>query len=90
MMIRAYRFAGQAPIGTIVVRIVRAGDRIEGFILDIEEPRSDEPVYPSEQKPMDQVWRLVENKLADMPGARVLVEMEAGVDWDPAWGEIRG
>lgn len=89
-MIRAYRFAGQAPIGSIVVRIVRAGDRIEGFIRDVEESGSEESVYPSEQKPMDQVWRLVENKLADMPGARVLVEMEAGVDWNPAWGEMRG
>lgn len=64
-------------------------DRIEGFVRDVEEPSEDDSTYPTEQKPIDQVWRLVENKLTDMPSAQVYVELEAGIDWDPAWGELQ-
>lgn len=88
-MIGARRFAGNAPAGSILVRIVRSGDQIVGFVRDVEEPGDDDSTYPTEQKPIDQVWRVVRNKLTDMPAAQVYVELEAGLDWDPAWGELQ-
>jgi hypothetical protein len=88
-MIDAQRYSGNAPAGSIVVRIARSGDQTVGFVRNIKEPGDDDSSYPTEQMPIAQVWRLVKNKLTDMPGAQVLVELEAGVDWDPAWGTLQ-
>lgn len=82
------RYAGNAPKGAIIVRIVRAGDQIAGFIREVDEPGDDDSTYPTEQKPIDQVWRVVRNKLDEMPDTPVFVEVEAGIDWDPAWGTL--
>lgn len=84
-----HRYAGSAPAGAIVVRLVRAGDEVVGFIRDIEEPSDTDSSYPTEQKPVDQVWRLVENKLRSMPEAEVYVELEAGLEWQPEWGRLQ-
>lgn len=90
MTIRARRITDDVPVGSIIVRIVRAGDQIAGFVRDVEEPGGTDTVHSTEQKPIDHVWRLVENKLSASPGATVYVEMEPGIEWRPEWGSLEG
>lgn len=86
-MAKFKRYRRPVPIGSIIVRIVEAGGKHFGFVREVQDDDEDD-VYPTEQKPIDQVWRLVENKLATDPGASVFVEIEAGVEWLPEWGEL--
>jgi hypothetical protein len=89
-MIRARTYHGILPPGAILVRIVKAGEELAGFVQEVSEPGEEDTVYPSEQQPLDEVLRLVENKIAQMPEAEVYVELEAGIDWNPRWGELAG
>ncbi len=82
------RYQRPAPAGSIVVRIVDAGGEPFGFVREVTDVDEDD-TFPTEQKPIDQVWRLVENKLETNPSAAVFVEMEAGIEWQPAWGTLR-
>lgn len=82
------RYTGSAPADSLVVRVVKAGDDIVGFIHQIEEPGQEDSTYPTEQKPLDQLWRLVDSKLEAMPDAVIYVELEAGIDWHPEWGRL--
>lgn len=81
------RYRRPAPSGSIVVRIVDAGGKPFGFVREVQEADEDD-TYPTEQKAMDDVWRLVENKLTDRPDTAVFVEMETGVEWQPDWGRL--
>lgn len=83
------RYRRPAPAGSIVVRIVQAGGEPFGFVREIDETDEDD-TYPTEQKPIDQVWRLVRNKLEARPDAPVFVDMEADVPWNPEWGRLEG
>lgn len=89
-MIRARSYRGDAAKGSIVVRIVRSGDDIVGFIREVEEPGDTDSVYPSEPQPIEEVWRLVRNKLEIVPDAPVYVELEAGIEWQAGWGSLDG
>lgn len=82
------RYQRPVPVGSIVVRIVEAGGEPFGFVREVSDVDEDD-TFPTEQKPIDQVWRLVENKLQANPSAPVFVEMEAGVEWQAAWGTLR-
>lgn len=83
------RYSRPAPPGSVVVRIVEAGGGLHGFVREVEEDDTDD-TYPTEQKPLDQVWRLVENKRQDAPDTPVYVELEVGIDWNDAWGRLEG
>lgn len=82
------RYEKPSPVGSIVVRIVDAGGEPFGFVRVIADADEDD-TFPTEQQPIDQVWRLVENKLEGNPSAIVFVEMEAGVEWQSDWGTLR-
>lgn len=83
------RYHTSVPAGSIVVRIVEAGGKPFGFVRDVEREDEDD-AYPTEQKPIDQVWRLVDNKLKAKPDAAVYVDMEAGMTWQDEWGRLGG
>ena len=76
-----------APVGSFVVRIVEVEGEPFGFIREVHDPE-EEDTYPTEQKPIDQVWRLLHNKLADAPHAPVFIETDAHFEWRPEWGEL--
>mgnify|MGYP000846287750 CR=1 FL=1 len=82
------RYHHPAPPGSLVVRIVTTGGALFGFIREINEGDDTDDAYPSEQKPLDQVWRLVANKVKAEPGTDVLVDLEPGIEWDPHWGRL--
>lgn len=80
--------SGRTPVGAIVVRLVRSGGEVAGFVRQVEEPDDAEETYPTEQKPVDQVLRLAENKAEADPRTDIYVELEAGLDWDERWGKL--
>jgi hypothetical protein len=82
------RFHHPAPPGSLVVRIVTAGGQLFGFIREISDDEMESDTYPSEQTPLDQVWRLVASKVKEEPGTDILVELEPGIEWDPHWGRL--
>lgn len=88
-MNRYLRYRKPAPAGAIVVRLVRSGDEVMGFVRQVEDADGEDETYPTEQKPVDQVLRLAESKAQAAPGADIFIELEPGVEWDPAWGELR-
>lgn len=87
-MLEYKRYQRPAPTGSLIVRIVEAGGEPFGFLREVTDDGEDD-TFPTEQKPVDQVWRLVANKLETNPAAEVFVEMEAGVKWRAAWGKLR-
>lgn len=87
-MIRARRFPGAAPSGSIVVRLVESGGKVMGFVRQIEDADEGPATYPTELKPVDDVLRLAGSKRQETPGAALFVELEAGLDWNDAWGTL--
>jgi hypothetical protein len=81
---------GRTPVGSYVIRLVQAGDRVEGFIRRVEAEDEEDSVYPTEQKPVDQVFRLADSKQKAEPGAQIFVELEAGLEWNEEWGLLEG
>lgn len=88
-MRRFRRYRHPAPAGAIVVRIMESGGEPFGFMREVQDP-DEADAYPTEQQPIDHVWRLVASRLEETPDAPVFVEMEPGVEWNPAWGELTG
>lgn len=83
---------GRYGEGTIVVRITRDGDEVRAFLRTIDTPEDAEAdsVYPSESAPPEKALRLAENKRQGTTGAEIVVELDAGVEWDPDWGTLEG
>ena len=89
-MARYRRLEGDRREGEMVVRLVREGDRIKAFLIGIEDTGdpAEPTVYPPEEMDPEEAFRIAENKRQAVGDAEVLVEMEAGIEWNPAWGEL--
>ncbi|MCQ0990470.1 hypothetical protein [Jiella marina] len=85
------RLEGKREKGQVVVRLVQEGDDVKAFIIGLEETGdpAEPTVYPSEEMDPEEAFRTVENKREMIGDAEVLVEMEVGIEWDPAWGELK-
>lgn len=81
------RYKRPAPPGSIVVRIVEEDGEPFGFIREIGDA-DDDGAHATEQKPIEQVWRLVDNKLQGNPHAQVYIETDANFEWRPEWGTL--
>ncbi len=82
------RYAGGAPVGSIVVRIVRSGDALRATVSEVERQTELGDVNPSEEMPVDVALRLAESRRQNRPGASVYVRLESGVEWRDEWGRI--
>lgn len=89
-MARYKRLTGERRDGQIVVEIVNEGDTQKAFITGLEETGdAGEPtVYMPEEMAPDEAFRIVENKREAIGNAEVVVKLEVGAEWDPAWGEL--
>ena len=61
------------------------------FVREINDGEDDAeyPTYVSEELPPQDAFRLAENKQMESPRADILVQLDADVEWNPAWGELR-
>jgi hypothetical protein len=81
------RYSPPAPDGSLVIRMVRSGNEAFGFIREVQDDERDD-VYPTEQQPIENVWRLLDGKLESDPTRPVFVELEAGLEWRSEWGRL--
>lgn len=81
---------GHAAGGSIVVRLVRSGGMVKAFMKEVEggDNAVGDVILPSEEMDPEEAFRLVRNKQQGAGPAEVLVELEPGVEWNPAWGEL--
>ncbi|MCB8840658.1 hypothetical protein [Aurantimonas sp. VKM B-3413] len=86
------RLEGTRQEGQLVVRLVREGDQVKAFLIGFDETGdpAEASVYPSEEMDPEEAFRIAENKRQAIGDAEVLIEKEVDVDWNPAWGELRG
>ncbi|MEN3794035.1 hypothetical protein [Fulvimarina sp. MAC3] len=84
------RLTGEPEEGEIVVRIIKEGDARKAFITNIENTGdpAEPSVFPPEEMSPEEAFRIVENKRDMIGDAEVRVMLEAGIEWDPAWGEL--
>ncbi|MBP0617137.1 hypothetical protein [Jiella mangrovi] len=91
-MARYRRLEGERDEGQIVVQLLNEGDMVKAMIIahkdtgDTAEPT----IFPSEEMDPEEAFRTVENHREMLGDTEVLVKMEVGVEWDPAWGELEG
>ena len=91
-MARYRRLKGERKEGQLVLRLVKEGDQVKAFIIGqagTDDP-AEESVFPSEEMDPEQAFRTVESRRDMIGDAEILVEMEVGIDWNPAWGDLEG
>lgn len=71
----------------VVLRIVQDGDSVKAFVRRINEEADTTPVYPTEEVPVEDAIRLAQSRASE--GEPILVQLEDGVRWNPAWGDLR-
>lgn len=81
-------YRGQTPVGSIVVKLYRAGETVRGFIREIQDIDEDGTACPSEELEPEVALRLAENKRQDNPSRPIFIELAEGVEWDPNWGSV--
>lgn len=80
---------GQAPVGSIVVKLYRSGDAVRGFLREVEDGDQDDTVINSEELEPEAALRLAENKARNDPTKLVFIELAEGVQWNPLWDRSR-
>lgn len=78
---------GLASDQDVVLRVVKDGDSVKAFVRRMDEDADTTPVYPTEEVAVQDAIRLAESRAGeDKP---ILVQLEDGVQWDAAWGDLR-
>lgn len=81
---------GTHEAGTVVIRLAREDDEVQAFVRTLGDPEDDSPdvAYVSEMTTPEDAFRLAESRIQGSPKAEIVVEMEAGVEWNSDWGTL--
>jgi hypothetical protein len=77
---------GETPVGSIVVKLYQVGNRIRGFVREVEEVDEDGSAFPSEELEPRAALRLAAE--IRQGEEAIFIELAAGVEWNPNWRSI--
>jgi hypothetical protein len=79
---------GITPAGAIVVRFYHSGDQVRGYVRQVAADAKDDEIFPGEELEPEVALRLAGNKLQNIPGSTVYIELSEGVEWNPGWDDL--